>query len=116
MSRVRKPRNPLRAKAAASVPSSLVLLGRFDYLDYLDYSIGQDEAESDGRYGHPFPWQKTRSTDSRPAEDSCFKGLDSLAQCLRRYVDANPSRFAVREENVDATRALIVVLREDSTE
>ena len=52
----------------------------------------------------------------RCPEDTSFKGLDSLAQCLRRYVDANPSRFAVREENVDATRALIVVLRVDSTE
>jgi hypothetical protein len=50
------------------------------------------------------------------AEDSCFKGLDSLAQCLRRYVDANPSRFAAREENVDAGRVLIVVLRKDSIE
>jgi hypothetical protein len=52
----------------------------------------------------------------RCPEDTSFKGLTSLAQCLRRYVDANPSRFAVREENVDATRALIVVLREESTE
>ena len=52
----------------------------------------------------------------RCPEDTSFKGLDSLAQCLRRYVDANPSRFAVREENVDATCALIVVLRVDSTE
>ncbi len=57
-----------------------------------------------------------RAEYGRCPEDTSFKGLDSLAQCLRRYVDANPSRFAVREENVDATRALIVVLREDSTE
>ena len=57
-----------------------------------------------------------RAENGMGPKDRCFKGLDSLAQCLRRYVDANPSRFAVREENVDATRALIVVLREDSTE
>jgi len=57
-----------------------------------------------------------RAEYGRCPEDSCFKGLDSLAQCLRRYVDANPSRFAVREENVDAGQVLIVVLREDSTE
>jgi hypothetical protein len=52
----------------------------------------------------------------RCPEDSCFKGLDSLAQCLRRYVDANPSRFAVKEENVDGGQVLILVLREDSSE
>jgi len=57
-----------------------------------------------------------RAEYGRRPEDTSFKGLNSLAQCLRRYVDANPSRFALREENVDATRALIVVLREESTE
>jgi hypothetical protein len=57
-----------------------------------------------------------RAEYGRCPEGPRFKGLDSLAQCLRRYVDTNPSRFAVKEENVDAGRVLIVVLRKDGIE
>ena len=61
-----------------------------------------------------------KSTQARPnygggPKDSCFKGLDPLAQCLRQYVDAYPARFAVRQKNVDTGRVLIIVLKEESS-
>jgi hypothetical protein len=36
--------------------------------------------------------------------------LSALVQCLHRYVDANPSRFRLREETIGSRRVLTLVL------
>ena len=58
---------------------------------------------------------QARQNNGGGSKDFCFKGLDPLAQCLRRYVDAYPARFTVRQKNVDTGRVLIIVLKEESS-
>jgi len=40
------------------------------------------------------------------------RGLETLVQCLRRYVEANSSRFAVREGGSNRRRILTVIKAE----
>jgi hypothetical protein len=36
--------------------------------------------------------------------------LSTLVQCLRQYVEANPSRFTAREDRLDGLRIVTVIL------
>jgi len=36
-------------------------------------------------------------------------GFETLVQCLRQYVKANPSRFTAREDGPDKLRILTVI-------
>ncbi len=37
------------------------------------------------------------------------RGFETLVQCLREYVNANPSRFTARDEGSDRLRILTVI-------
>jgi len=37
------------------------------------------------------------------------QGFETLVQCLRQYVKANPSRFTAREDGPDKLRILTVI-------
>jgi hypothetical protein len=49
----------------------------------------------------------------KPGETPCGegipRGLETLAQCLRQYVETNPSRFAFRENRSDRRRILTII-------
>jgi hypothetical protein len=49
----------------------------------------------------------------KPAEtaggDAMPRGFETLVQCLRQYVNANPSRFTARDEGSDRLRILTVI-------
>jgi hypothetical protein len=50
----------------------------------------------------------------RPAETAVGgamrPGFETLVQCLRQYVNANPSRFTARDDGSDGLRILTVIL------
>ena len=49
----------------------------------------------------------------KPAEgaggEKMPRGFETLVRCLRQYVNANPSRFTVRDEGSDRLRILTVI-------
>lgn len=49
----------------------------------------------------------------KPAEtaggEAMPRGFETLVQCLRQYVNANPSRFTVRDDGSDRLRILSVI-------
>lgn len=49
----------------------------------------------------------------KPAEtaggDAMPRGFETLVQCLRQYVNANPSRFTARDDGSDRLRIITVI-------
>jgi hypothetical protein len=44
-----------------------------------------------------------------PRREGIPRGLEMLVQCLRQYVETNPSRFAFREDRSDRRRILTII-------
>ena len=45
----------------------------------------------------------------RAGGDAMPRGFETLVQCLRQYVNANPSRFTARDQGSDRLRILTVI-------
>ena len=82
----------------------LSLVDNQDNLDYTN-SVGTPCDE---------PERVEPRTPRRGARIAHFNGLESLHQCLDRYVRSNSSRFRAREEWVHTKRILTIILCEEA--